>query len=62
MTVFRDGQMVELIRPVGGIGAGTVGTVVGVYGNGGCEVEVMDDAGPTLDVLTVAGGDIRPVE
>jgi hypothetical protein len=62
VTVFREHQMVELTRPVGGTAAGTRGVVVGVYGNGGYEVEFIDDGGETVDVVTVAAADLRAVD
>ncbi len=65
MRVYREHQMVELVRDVAaGVPAGTRGCVVGVYGNGGYEVEVegVDDAGVATAVLTVTGDDIRAVD
>ena len=50
---FAEHQMVRLTRDVAGLTAGTVGVIVGVYGDGGFEVEVLSD-GRTVAVLTVA--------
>lgn len=40
--------------------SGDVGTVVGVYGNGGYEVEFMAGDGHTIAVVTLSETDIRP--
>lgn len=62
MTVYREGQMVELTRDVAGLSAGTRAVIVGVYGNGGYEVEVFDGDGATVAVVTVAEADLRAVD
>ena len=54
--------MVVLVRDVGGISVATPAVVVGCYGNGGYEVEVVDDSGAATAVLTVAEADIRPAD
>lgn len=55
---FAEYQMVRLSSDVAGLSAGTVGVIVGVYGNGGYEVEVLSD-GRTVAVLTVAEAEHR---
>lgn len=62
---FREHEVVVLVRdlPEAGLAAGTVGTVVHVYGCS-CEVahyevEFFAD-GSTVGVVTVSGNDIRP--
>lgn len=58
---IRELAQVELTREVEGFPAGTVGTVVGLYGTGGAEVEVFGAAGETVGVVTVDVGDLRAV-
>jgi uncharacterized membrane protein len=57
---YADLDLVALARDTEGLAAGAVGTVVGVYGNGGYEVEFIDPYGRTLAVLTLGDTDIRP--
>jgi uncharacterized membrane protein len=58
---YADLDRVALTRDTAGLIAGAVGTVVGVYGSGGYEVEFLDPDGRTLAVLTLDDTDIRPV-
>ena len=59
--VYRENELVVLTRDVqsSGLIAGDVGTVVGVYGNGGFEVEFVTADGKTIAVETLSGADIR---
>lgn len=65
-AVFHEHDLVELVREMDGVPAGTRGCVVGVYGGrpAGYEVECefVDDGGVTIAVVTVGEGDIRLVE
>jgi hypothetical protein len=58
---YAELDRVALTRDTAGLAAGAVGTVVGVYGNGGLEIEFLDQDGRTLAVLTLGEDDIRPV-
>jgi hypothetical protein len=58
---YADLDRVVLLRDTAGLAAGAVGTVVGVYGSGGYEVEFLDPDGQTQAVLTLGEDDIRPV-
>lgn len=60
--MYREHELVVLARdvPADGLIAGDVGTVVGVYGNGGYEVEFPTAGGHTLAVATLGESDIRP--
>lgn len=60
---FQEHEGVVLARdlPAEGLVAGTVGAVVWVYPGGeDYEVEFFDAGGNTIDVVTLAGNDIRP--
>ena len=62
--MYREHQRAALFRDVADVGlaAGTVGPVVGVYGNGGYEVEFVDsDTGDTIAVVTLSEQDLRPI-
>lgn len=52
--MFRDLDVVVLARdiPAEGLVAGTVGTIVYVYGDGAYEVEFFED-GNTIGVITI---------
>ncbi|WP_235849855.1 DUF4926 domain-containing protein [Mycolicibacterium doricum] len=58
---YREHELVVLTRhlPAHGLIAGDAGTVVGVYGNGGYEVEFTTGDGHTLAVATLAEADLR---
>jgi ATP-dependent exoDNAse (exonuclease V) alpha subunit len=46
-----------------GLKAGDIGTVVDVYADGeGFEVEFCDLTGETIDVVTVTGSQVRPIQ
>ena len=58
-------DIVEMVRDVAaGVPVGTRGCVAGVYGGpgGGYEVELVDEDGRTIAVVTVSESDIRLVE
>lgn len=60
--MFAELEVVELARdlPEAGLAAGTVGTVVMIYGEGEAyEVEFFDDADTTIGVETVWAADLR---
>lgn len=61
---FTEHQLVRLTRalPEVGLVVGAVGAVVGVYGNGGYEVEFTDNTGATAAVATLSEADLRPVD
>ena len=61
MTAYQDGQLVELVRGVAALPAGTRGVIVGVYGNGGYEMEIIGDS-DAVNVVTVGQEDLRPVD
>lgn len=50
-----------LTRDVARLRAGVRGAVVGVYSNGGYEVEVVDTGGVTVPVVAVEEADIMAV-
>lgn len=58
---YREHELVVLTRdvPAHSLIAGDAGTVVGVYGNGGYEVEFTTGDGDTLAVATLAETDLR---
>lgn len=58
---FREHDLVVLTCGVAGLRAGVRGAVVGVYGSGGYEVEVVDGDGVTVAVVTVEEADIMAV-
>ena len=47
--------------PAARLQSGDVGTVVYRHENDGFEVEFVSGAGETLAVLTLSGGDLRPI-
>lgn len=59
--MYTEHELVVLIRdvPADGLLSGDVGTVVGVYGNGGYEVEFATGDGHAFAVATLAEADIR---
>jgi hypothetical protein len=63
-AVFHEHDLVELVREMGGVPAGTRGVVVGVYGSlpAGYEVECRFGADDKVAVITVGQDDIRLVE
>lgn len=65
VTAFAEHECVELVRDVPELwlNAGDVGAVVHVYGGGGgYEVEFMDPAGRTIEVVTLDEAFIRLAE
>ena len=62
MPSFAEHDRVELVRdvPAHGLTAASVGSIVGVYGNGGYEVEFTAPDGRTRAVVTVSADDLRP--
>lgn len=60
VPAFAEHDRVALVRDVPGLAGGAVGTVVGVYGNGGFEVEFTAPDGRTPVVVTLAADDLRP--
>ena len=63
-AVFHEHDLVELVREMDGVPAGTRGVVVGVYGSlpAGYEVECRFGADDTVAVITVGQDDIRLAE
>ncbi len=57
---YAELDRVALTLDTEGLAAGAVGTVVGVYGSGGYEVEFLDTEGRTLAVVTLTADGLRP--
>lgn len=59
--MYKEYQIVKLTHPVGGLNAGTVGTIVMAYPAvpPGYEVEFVGSQGTTLAVLTLHDEDLE---
>ena len=55
-----DPVVVDANLPEAGIAKGDRGTVVEVYDQGGLEVEVVDDHGRTIGVVTLLESQVKP--
>jgi hypothetical protein len=60
MYSVHDVVVLRRDLPASGLNEGDVGAVVGVYRSGGYEVEFTAADGATVDVVTLAGDDVRP--
>jgi hypothetical protein len=60
MYSVHDVVVLRRDLPASGLKEGDVGAVVGVYRSGGYEVEFTAADGATVDVVTLAGDDVRP--
>ena len=60
--MLREHDVIRLARDLHGLKQGTLGAVVLVYGGGEAfEVELVDEEGHTLDVISVLPEDLVPV-
>jgi hypothetical protein len=62
--MIKEHDLVVLRRdlPEHGLEMGDVGVAVGLYAEGGLEVEFMNAAGRTLGVVTLGPEDVRSLE
>ena len=59
---MKELDVVKLIKSFAGISAGTKGTIVLEYDGTHFEVEFVDEAGDTIDVVTTLTEWLAPVE
>lgn len=58
---IRELDVVELAVDVGRWSAGTHATVLEMFGDGAVMVEIADERGHTLEMLSLPGAILRPV-